>query len=67
MQFYKTSDKNANHPPLWSGSMADAGKDRVKMRDALKVAEKPHRDVDTVAVDVPTHKSGLLDYLNQPL
>jgi len=63
MNLYKTLGVNDDEESevRWSGSLADASKDRVAMKKAgLKaVASEP--------VDVPTAKAGLLEFLNSEL
>lgn len=62
MKLYKTTAA-AKHEaqPAWSGSQADAAKDRKHFNSDKKI---PRAEIETVEVDVPTDKKGLLDFLN---
>lgn len=68
MKLYKTtalrtvSESDVDNGVRWSGSQADAATDRKTfVSSGFKRAE-----VDTVEVDVPTDKKGLLAFLNSP-
>ena len=63
MRFYYTSgtrkiDGNTHTSGVWSGSQASAATDRKTFR------AEGTKDADTVEVDVPTSKDGLLKFLN---
>jgi hypothetical protein len=62
VRLYKTTGYDDSHGRVisWSGSRADAAKDRKAMQTEYKLAGKPA----TVEVDVPTRKADLLDWLN---
>ncbi len=66
MKLYRThatvpAEEGANHV-RWSGSQADAAKDRKHFNSDLKI---PRDRIHTDEVDVPTDKKGLLAFLNQ--
>lgn len=62
MKLYKTTTA-AKHEvaPAWSGSQADAAKDRKHFNSDMKI---PRTEIVTEEVEVPTNKQGLLDFLN---
>lgn len=47
--------------PLWAGSQAEAGKHRKELN------QRGHKraDISTDEVEVPTNKTGLLEWLNK--
>ena len=61
MKLYKivaTGDDNTR--TVWTGSMADAGSTRAALvKDGFQ-----RKAIETFDVDVPTDKSGLLNWLN---
>ena len=62
MRLYRTTGRGEDKPAwvIWTSSEADAGKARHKM-----TADGLHRkDVETVPVEVPTDKLGLIAFLN---
>lgn len=61
MKLYKTiADNGSDRLTLWAGTQADAASARKTfVQSGYKRAE-----VETVEVDVPTNKAGLLDFLN---
>lgn len=63
MRLYKTTfiddAKEGATCATWSGTQADAGKDRKAMKS------EGMRNVETEEVEVPTDKKGLLEFLNQ--
>lgn len=66
MKLYRTYvtvpvEEGTNHV-RWSGSQADAAKDRKYFNSDLKI---PRDRIHTDEVDVPTDKKGLLAFLNQ--
>lgn len=63
MQLYKTTinDQKAK----WSGSQADAAKDRNALWDSYKASGGKRSDITTTPVDVPTNKQGLIEFLNE--
>ena len=60
MKLYKTSGEDSLKKDhiVWSGTLADAGKDRKRFKAEGKTF------VETSDVDIPTDKNGLLGYLN---
>lgn len=64
MRLYKTFDTNGGAPAVWTTSQSEASKAKTVMTKALKDNEKPHRDVDYKAVEVPTKKDDLVAFLN---
>jgi hypothetical protein len=62
MNLYKTSGVTSATPGdtknQWSGSLADASKDRVAMKKAGLKA------VESIPTEVPTDKAGLIAFLN---
>ena len=62
MKLYKTTVKNAlDLTARWAGSQTEATKHRKEFGEAgFKRSE-----VETQTVDVPTHKDGLLEWLNK--
>lgn len=64
MRLYRTTVKTYSDvkgpAPRWSGSKADAAKDRA----ALTASGVKRADITTVEIDVPTDKQGLLAWLN---
>lgn len=65
MRLYKTTAPDGTTDTgtrtSWTGSQADAGKDRKHFNSALKI---PRDKITTDEVDVPTDKQGLLAWLN---
>lgn len=58
MKLYQTTGEDGCVKARWSGSLADASKDRVAMKkEALT-------NVHTSDQDIPTDKAGLLAWLN---
>ena len=58
MKLYQTIGENGEVTARWAGSQADATKHRV----ALK--KEGHKSVETQDIEVPTNKTGLLEWLN---
>lgn len=65
MKLYQTNayHKDEGRMLLWSGSQADAAKDRKTLKEDAQVISKPKTEV----IDVPTNKKDLLLWLNQRL
>lgn len=61
MKLYKTSalTEDGVTKASWQGTQIAAGAARKSYKDA------GHSDITTEEVDVPTHKSGLLAWLNE--
>lgn len=62
MNLYKTistKPEDGSTDISWTGSQADASKDRVRLR------KEGNKDIVTTDVEVPTNKPGLLAYLNE--
>ena len=60
MNLYKTTGEKEDGAvtTLWSGTLADAGKDRAMLK------KTNNKGVGTEDVDVPTNKPGLIAWLN---
>lgn len=63
MQLYKTTAPS--HRTLWSGSQADAAKDRNTLWESHKNNAGKRSDITTTPMDVPTNKQGLIEFLNE--
>lgn len=62
MKLYKIVGKNdEGTKTVWTGSMADAGSTRASMVSNDGFTRK---EIETYTVDVPTDKTGLLNWLN---
>lgn len=61
MKLYKTTiTRNGTDTFSWQGSQAEAAsKRRAAVEDGVK-----RKDMETVEVEIPTTKTGLLDWLN---
>lgn len=62
MKLYKTTATHEGETKsAWSGSQADAAKDRKHFNSDKKI---PRAEIVTEEVEAPTNKQGLLDFLN---
>lgn len=72
MKLYKVSNPGTDiqdhedQEEVFAGTQADARKARIEFEAKYKELKKDKRPVVTVIeLDVPTHKGGLIDFLNE--
>ena len=63
---HELNDFNFSKLTEFAGSQADARKCRLNLEEPLKPIKSKYRPkVEVTEVDVPTHKGGLIDFLNE--